>query len=69
MPIKKKISTSFLFSSEVTSSEVTLLKGETVVVIGVSPRRGHLVVEKRNHTFHVPFHCMEMKQAINGIGL
>ncbi len=39
---------------------MTLLKGETVVVIGASPKRGHLVVEKRNHTLHVPFQHMEV---------
>ena len=47
------------FSAE-NAAEVILLQGETVVVIGVSSKRGHLVVEKRNHTMHVPFHHMEM---------
>jgi dachs protein len=44
------------------SNELYLHKGETVIVIGNSPRRGHLVVEKRNHTIHIPFHCLELKQ-------
>lgn len=43
------------------------MKGETVVVIGVSSQRGHLVVEKRNHTMHVPHSYMEMRQI--GAGL
>ena len=42
-------------------ADVVLGKGENVVVIGVSSRRGHLVVEKRNHTVHVPYHYMEMR--------
>ncbi len=50
--------------------DVALQKGEAVVVIGASPRRGHLVVEKRGHTLHVPFHYMDVKQPpVNGIGL
>jgi hypothetical protein len=43
-------------------SDVTLLRGETVVVIGASPKRGHLVVERRNHTVHVPYQYLEIKQ-------
>merc|ERR1712038_1592649 len=34
------------YPDETVPSEVRLGKGETVVVIGASPRRGHLVVEK-----------------------
>ncbi|XP_011630106.1 unconventional myosin-IXb [Pogonomyrmex barbatus] len=41
--------------------EVVLLKGETVLVIGASPRRGHLVVEHNNTTLHVPYQFMELK--------
>ena len=44
-----------------------LFKGEAVTVIGVSSKRGHLVVEKRNHTMHVPFQYLEMRQQIAGI--
>lgn len=41
--------------------EVVLLKGETVLVIGASPRRGHLLVEYNNSTLHVPYQFMELK--------
>ena len=51
----------FFFSDE-GSSEVILKKGETVIVIGNSPRRGHLVVEKHNHTIHIPFQYLELKR-------
>eukprot|EP00095_Tigriopus_kingsejongensis_P002709 maker-scaffold809_size94238-snap-gene-0.26 protein:Tk02709 transcript:maker-scaffold809_size94238-snap-gene-0.26-mRNA-1 annotation:"myosin-i heavy chain" len=40
--------------------DIVLLKGEIVMVLGVSPRRGHLVVEKMNQTAHIPFHYLEM---------
>ena len=43
-------------------TSVTLHRGETVVVIGSSPKRGHLVVERRNHTLHVPFQYLEPRQ-------
>jgi len=48
------------------SSDTILLKGEPVVVIGASPRRGHLVVEKKNHTIHVPFQYLELRTSISG---
>ncbi|XP_044580374.1 unconventional myosin-IXb isoform X2 [Cotesia glomerata] len=41
--------------------EVVLLKGETVLVIGASPRRGHLLVDHNNTTLHVPYQFMELK--------
>ncbi|XP_017883806.2 unconventional myosin-IXb isoform X1 [Ceratina calcarata] len=41
--------------------EVVLLKGETVLVVGASPRRGHLMVEHNNTTLHVPYQFMELK--------
>ncbi|XP_023247799.1 unconventional myosin-IXb-like [Copidosoma floridanum] len=41
--------------------EVVLLKGEAVLVIGASPRRGHLLVEHNNITLHVPYQFMELK--------
>ncbi|XP_033331709.1 unconventional myosin-IXb-like dachs isoform X1 [Megalopta genalis] len=41
--------------------EVVLLKGETVLVIGASPSRGHLLVEHNNTTLHVPYQFMELK--------
>ncbi|XP_075226131.1 unconventional myosin-IXb-like dachs [Lycorma delicatula] len=43
------------------SGEVTLLKGDTVVVVGASPRRGYLIVEHSNHNLHVPFQFLELK--------
>lgn len=41
--------------------EVVLLKGETVLVVGASPRRGHLLVEHNSATLHVPYQFMELK--------
>lgn len=38
-----------------------LLKGESVVVVGASARRGHLLVDHQGHTYHVPFQYMELK--------
>ncbi|KAG8225228.1 hypothetical protein J437_LFUL012703 [Ladona fulva] len=43
----------------------TLHKGETVVVIGASPRRGHLLVEHNSCTLHVPYQYLELK-AVTG---
>lgn len=42
-----------------------LLKGETVLVVGASTRRGHLVVEHKHCTLHVPFQFLELKQSVN----
>lgn len=47
--------------SEEGEGEVVLLKGETVLVVGASPRRGHLLVEHNNTTLHVPYQFMELK--------
>lgn len=44
------------------TADVILMKGEPVIVIGNSPRRGHLVVEKQNHTIHIPFQYLELKR-------
>ena len=49
----------FIFSEE-TSGESLLLKGENVVVIGASTKRGHLVVEKNNTAIHVPFQFLQL---------
>jgi hypothetical protein len=49
----------FCFTDE-SPGEALLIKGESVVVIGASTRRGHLVVEKKNHTIHVPFQYLEL---------
>ncbi|XP_022237040.1 unconventional myosin-Vb-like [Limulus polyphemus] len=43
------------------SGEVQLLKGETVVVVGASQQRGHLLVEHKSHTIHVPYQYLELK--------
>ena len=40
-----------------------LRAGENVTVIGASTRRGHLVVERNNHTIHVPFQFLELRAA------
>jgi dachs protein len=50
-----------LVISEDASGEVVLLKGETVLVVGASQRRGHLVVEHNNVSLHVPFQFLELK--------
>ena len=41
--------------------ETTLVKGETVLVTGASSRRGHLMVQHRDHTVHVPHQYLELK--------
>ena len=51
-----------LFFLDVGSSDMMLLRGETVVVIGHSTKIGHLVVERNNHTIHVPFQYLELKK-------
>ncbi|CAH0390290.1 unnamed protein product, partial [Bemisia tabaci] len=43
------------------NGEVSLMKGDTVVVVGASNRRGHLVVEHSNTSLHVPFQFLELK--------
>lgn len=65
--ITKPNCVSFLDFLDCGNSEITLPKGETVVVIGASPKRGHLVVERKNHTVHVPFHYLEMKHPLTGV--
>lgn len=43
-------------------ADPTLMKGDTVVVVGASNKRGHLVVEHSNHNLlHVPFQFLELK--------
>ncbi|XP_046398448.1 unconventional myosin-Ia [Ischnura elegans] len=49
-------------NGDVTGS--TLHKGESVVVIGASPRRGHLLVEHNTCTLHVPYQYLELKAAV-----
>uniref|UniRef100_A0A0K2TNA5 Unconventional myosinIXblike [Megachile rotundata] n=2 Tax=Lepeophtheirus salmonis TaxID=72036 RepID=A0A0K2TNA5_LEPSM len=43
--------------------DILIKKGESVIVIGVSTRRSHLIVEKKNHTLHVPHRFLEFKAA------
>ena len=50
-----------IFSEDNGGNDVILRQGENVVVIGASTRRGHLVVEKSNHTIHVPYHFLELR--------
>ena len=38
-----------------------LRQGESVVVLGASTKRGHLVVERNNHTIHVPHTLLELR--------
>ena len=64
MYYKYELSIHFFNLSEDGSSEILLNKGETVIVIGNSQRRGFLVVEKHNHTIHVPFHFLEFKRPV-----
>lgn len=42
------------------SHELILHKGDAVLVVGASPRRGHLVVEHNTTTLHVPYQYMEL---------
>lgn len=42
-------------------SGTKLLRGETVMVIASSQKRGSLVVECRGQTFHVPYQYLELK--------
>ena len=56
----RRTSVVYLLFSDEPPGDALLLKGESVVVIGASTRRGHLVVEKKNHTIHVPFQYLEL---------
>ena len=49
--------TSYFTSDE----EMILQAGESVLVLGASTRRGHLVVERNNHTIHVPYQYLELR--------
>ena len=52
-----------LACAEESLGEAVLRAGENVTVIGASTRRGHLVVERNNHTIHVPFQFLELRAA------
>ena len=41
--------------------EVTLLKGDKVLVVGAATRRGHLLVQHPSGTIAVPYQYMELK--------
>ncbi|KAL7647373.1 UNVERIFIED_CONTAM: hypothetical protein RMT77_000969 [Armadillidium vulgare] len=45
------------------SSDVVLKKGQTVLVVGASTRRGNLLVEHQGHSIHVPFQYLELNPA------
>jgi len=62
-PQSRVMKNSYTDESSACSPELMLRGGETVVVIGASNRRGHLVVEKNNHTLHVPSRFMELRHA------
>lgn len=49
------------------SGEVILRGGEAVMVMGASHRRGHLLVEHKNHHFHVPYQFLELKSNQAGV--
>lgn len=53
------------FPEDSSAEGPVLVKGETVLVVGASSRRGHLVVEHKHCTFHVPFQFLELKQSVN----
>ncbi|XP_071447803.1 unconventional myosin-XIX [Hetaerina americana] len=53
-------------SNNADGASSTLHKGESVVVIGASPRRGHLLVEHNTCTLHVPYQYLELKAAVGG---
>ncbi|XP_066293064.1 myosin-I heavy chain-like isoform X2 [Branchiostoma lanceolatum] len=47
-------------------SDRVLRKGDSVKVVGVSPRRGYLIVEHSNTKLHVPYQLMELRTT-NGL--
>ncbi|RWS15743.1 unconventional myosin-IXb-like protein [Dinothrombium tinctorium] len=54
------------FPAEDGRGEVQLHKGETVVVIGASSKRGHLLVEHNDVTLHVPYQYLELVSKVHG---
>jgi len=50
------------------ATEVVLRGGEAVQVVGASHRRGHLLVEHKNHHFHVPYQFLELKSGPSSTG-
>lgn len=53
------------FPEDATGDTPVLHKGDTVLVVGASPKRGHLIVEHKHCTLHVPFQYLELKQGVN----
>ncbi|KAK9736482.1 Myosin head (motor domain) [Popillia japonica] len=53
------------YPEDSSGDSTVLLKGETVLVVGASHRRGHLIVEHKHCTIHVPFQYLELKQSVN----
>ncbi|CAN8008343.1 unnamed protein product [Ixodes pacificus] len=51
---------------EEAAGETKLPKSETVMVVGASPRRGHLLVEYKGQTHHVPYQFLELKSSSPG---
>ncbi|KAF0301174.1 Myosin-VIIa [Amphibalanus amphitrite] len=49
------------FPEDGSGSEAILLKGETVLVVGASSRRGHLLVQHGDQQVHVPHQYLELK--------
>lgn len=45
---------------ELQQQQQQLKKGETVTVVGASSGRGHLIVEHKGQSYHVPFQYMEL---------
>jgi dachs protein len=43
-----------------TGRDQQLLKGETVLVVGASTKRGHLLVERNSAQLNVPYQYMEL---------
>jgi len=65
-----KLSIHFPFRfAEDGSGEVILRGGEAVMVMGASHRRGHLLVEHKNHHFHVPYQFLELKSNQAGVDI
>ena len=55
-----------LLWTEDSNGDVMLRAGEAVMVVGASHRRGHLLVEHKNHNFHVPYQFLELQKNTNG---
>ena len=53
--------TKFFFVISEGTNDPALIQGDTVLVLGASPRRGHLLVAHNNTSLHVPFQFLELK--------